>query len=193
MNNTVLLIATSAQGQKATSFQLAQELIEKLSPTDVITRDLSAGIPVVSTEWVEANLTPAEQRTDTHRAALALSDSLISEIQAADTLVITCPIYNFGLSSALKAWVDQICRAGITFQYTENGPVGLLEGKRAYIVITSGGVPVGSAVDFASPHLQQILKFIGISDIKIIAADQQMTTQDAIERASAQIRDMVEA
>lgn len=187
MTEHVLLIATSAQGQNATSFQLASQLIDALQPERITTRDLSDGLPTVSKSWVAANLTAEDDRTAEQRAQLALSDTLIAEIQAADTLVITCPIYNFGVSSALKAWIDQICRAGITFKYTENGPVGLLSGKRAYIVLTSGGVPAGSPVDFASPHLKQVLNFIGIDDVESIVADQQMTTSDALARAEDQI------
>ena len=112
-------------------------------------------------------------------------------MQAADTLVITCPIYNFGVSSALKAWIDQICRAGQTFNYTESGPVGLLSGKRAYIIVTSGGVPVGSAVDFASPHLTQVLRFIGIEAIQVIAADQQVMDDQSVARAEDTIRALI--
>ncbi len=187
MTQHALLIATSAQGESASSFQLATRLIDELRPNQITTRDLSEGVPTVSKSWVTANLTAEDDRSADQRAQLALSDTLIGEIQAADTLVITCPIYNFGVSSALKAWIDQICRAGITFKYTENGPVGLLSGKRAYIVVTSGGVPFGSAVDFASPHLKQVLNFIGITDIECIVADQQMTTTDALARAEDQI------
>lgn len=188
MTQHALLIATSAQGESASSFQLATRLIDELQPIKLTTRDLSSGIPTVSQSWVTANLTAEDERTADQRAQLDLSDTLIGEIQAADTLVITCPIYNFGVSSALKAWIDQICRAGITFKYTENGPVGLLSGKRAYIIVTSGGVPVGSPMDFASPHLKQVLNFIGITDIECIVADQQMTTSDALARAEDQIK-----
>ena len=87
--------------------------------------------------------------------------------------------------------MDQICRAGITFRYTDQGPVGLLKGKRAILVVTSGGVPVNSAVDFATPHLTQTLHFIGIQDVQVIAADQQLTTADALARAEAQIQALV--
>jgi FMN-dependent NADH-azoreductase len=146
---------------------------------------------VVDQAWLRANFTAEDARSDADRHALALSDTLIAELKSADTVVITCPIYNFGLSSALKAWVDQVCRAGITFRYTEAGPVGLLEGKRAILVVTSGGVPVNSAVDFATPHLTQVLRFIGISDVQVVAADQQLTTTDAIHRAEAQIQTLV--
>jgi FMN-dependent NADH-azoreductase len=101
--------------------------------------------------------------------------------------VIAAPIYNFGVPSALKAWVDYVCRAGLTFNYTETGPVGLLSGKRAILAITSGGVPVDSPVDFATPHLRQVLNFIGISEIQTVRADQQVTTADFMDRANSDL------
>lgn len=191
MTHTVLFVATSAQGKDASSYQLAQQVLAQLPAHTLITRDLSQGMPSVDQAWVRANFTAEDSRSAADRQALALSDTLIAELQTADTVVITCPIYNFGLSSALKAWVDQVCRAGITFRYTEAGPVGLLDGKRAIIVVTSGGVPVNSAVDFATPHLTQVLRFIGITEVQVVAADQQLTTADAMHRAEAQIQSLV--
>jgi FMN-dependent NADH-azoreductase len=191
MTHTVLCVATSAQGTDASSYKLAQQVLQQLPAHTLVTRDLSQGLPVVDQAWFRANFTADEARTEADRDALALSDQLIAELQAADTVVITCPIYNFGISSALTACVDQICRAGITFRYTEQGPVGLLNGKRAILVVTSGGVPVNSAVDFATPHLTQTLHFIGIQDVQVIAADQQLTTADALARAEAQIQALV--
>ncbi|MEL6531300.1 MAG: NAD(P)H-dependent oxidoreductase, partial [Pseudomonadota bacterium] len=96
---------------------------------------------------------------------------LIAELQAADTIVISTPIYNFGVPAVLKAWADLVARAGTTFKYTENGPVGLLEGKKAYIAAASGGTPVGSDMDFMTSWLTFFLGFIGIKDVEIIAAD----------------------
>jgi FMN-dependent NADH-azoreductase len=141
---------------------------------NVITRDLSDGLPFVSEEWVGANFTPAEDRTDAQRGVLATSDALIEELQAADEVVIGLPIYNFGMPAVLKAWIDQIARARVTFRYTENGPVGLLEGKPATIILASGGTEAGSAIDFALPHLKHILGFIGIHDVTVFSADQAM-------------------
>lgn len=191
MTDHALLIIASAQGQEATSTKLARALLDGLNPSTVTTRDLSAGMASINQAWVKANFTAEAERSAAQRDTLALSESLIAEVQAADTLVITCPIYNFGVSSALKAWIDQICRAGQTFNYTESGPVGLLSGKRAYIIVTSGGVPVGSAVDFASPHLTQVLRFIGIEAIQVIAADQQVMDDQSVARAEDTIRALI--
>jgi len=97
---------------------------------------------------------------------------LVEELKAADTIVIGAPIYNFNIPAALKAWIDLIARARLTFKYGENGPVGLLKNKKAYIVMASGGVPIGSAMDFASGYLQHVLAFVGITDVTIIDASQ---------------------
>jgi len=137
---------------------------------------------------VTANFAEQSSRTNEQKTRLTLSDELINEITWADILIIASPIYNFSVPSALKSWIDQICRAGLTFNYTETGPVGLLRDKRAVLTITSGGVPVDSSVDFATPYLRQVLNFIGIEDIQTVGADQQVTTTDFMERAAEDIR-----
>src|SRR5690606_7995661 len=112
---------------------------------------------------------------------------LIGEIEAADTIIITAPIYNFSIPASLKAWIDQVARARRTFRYTEVGSEGLLKGKRVYIVFVSGGVPLGSEVDFASAYLRHILGFIGISDVEFIAADGHQKDRGAMARAATAI------
>lgn len=104
--------------------------------------------------------------------------------------MIASPIYNFSVPSALKAWIDQVCRAGLTFNYTENGPIGLLSEKRAILVISSGGVPVDLAVDFVTPYLRQVLNFVGTSDIQTVKVDQQITTSNFMERATQDIANL---
>ena len=142
------------------------------SGASVTTRDLSANdLPFVSEARFGANLTPAADRTPEQAELAAIADELIAELQAADTIVIASPIYNFGVPATLKAWADLVARAGTTFKYTETGPVGLLEGKKAYIAIASGGTPVGSDFDFMSPWLTFFLGFLGIKDVEIVAAD----------------------
>lgn len=140
----------------------------------VTRRDLADGISLLDNAWIGANFTDPATRTDADRAALAESEALVGEVKAADVLVIGVPIYNFGVPAAMKAWIDQICRARETFQYTENGPVGLLEGKRAIVVIASGGTAADSAIDFATPYMRHVLRFIGITDVDVIAADSLM-------------------
>ncbi|MEM1088171.1 MAG: NAD(P)H-dependent oxidoreductase [Pseudomonadota bacterium] len=177
MANHILHINSSARTDGSHSRDLSAKLVKRLSnhTTTVTHRDVGTHPPAIVTEdWVNANFTPADDRTDAQKRTLALSDELIAEIEAADTLVLAVPIYNFGVPAAFKAWIDQIARAGKTFKYTENGPVGLLEGKNAYVVITSGGTESGSAIDYTTPYVKHVLGFIGISDVDVIAADQLM-------------------
>ncbi|MEM7710261.1 MAG: NAD(P)H-dependent oxidoreductase [Pseudomonadota bacterium] len=183
----ILRIDASARHENSVSRGLADRLIARLEG-EVTTRDVGGDpLPHVTGTWAAATFTPPAERTDDHKAALALSDDLVAEIQAADILVISTPIYNFGVPAALKAWADQVARVGVTFEYTENGPKGLLEGKRAIVAVSSGGTKVGSDIDFATPWLLFFLGFIGIEDVEIVAADALMGDPDAVTRAEAEI------
>lgn len=187
MTQTILQIDASARTTGSTSRQLTASIVETLGG-EVIRRDLTTPIPQIDETWVNANFTPADQRSDAQKKALALSDALVAEIKAADVIVIGVPVYNFGVPAALKAWIDQIARAGLTFQYTENGPEGLLEGKRAVIALATGGTEVGSDIDFASGYMRHIMGFIGITDVEIVAADRLMAdAEKAMADATAQI------
>lgn len=184
MTKTVLRIDTSARKTGSISRQLTDAIIERLSPENTISRDLANALPQIDETWVGANFTPKDQRTDEQSEALKLSDTLIEELRNAETIIIGLPIYNFGVPTALKAWIDLVARAGETFRYTEAGPEGLLEGKKAYIAMASGGVPLGSPVDYATTYLKQVLNFIGISEIEIIAADGMATDVENKLRAA---------
>lgn len=187
MTKTILHIDASARHTGSTTRDLTARIVEKFGGT-VIRRDLSDALPQINETWVNANFTPADQRSEAQKQALALSDTLIAEIKAADVLVIGAPIYNFGVPTALKAWIDMIARAGVTFTYTENGPKGLLEGKRAVIALATGGTPVGSDIDFASGYLRHVMGFIGITDVDIVAADRVMAdSEQALAKAHAGI------
>ena len=182
-----LLIQSSARTDGSTTRTLARTLAEKLGG-EVTTRDLTTALPQLDEAWIGANFTPDEDRTDTQRATLAQSDTLIAELQSADTLVIGLPIYNFGIPASLKAWIDLVARARVTFEYTPDGPRGLLTGKKAYIVVASGGTEALGDIDFATPHLRHVLGFLGISDVEVIAADRQMVVGEAaVTNALAQI------
>lgn len=181
MARNILQIDASARQAGSVSRELTQHLVDALSGagTQVTQRDIGTSpLPLITETWVGANFTPEEDRSDSQKQVLELSDALISEIEAADTLVLGVPIYNFGVPAAFKAWVDMIARARKTFKYTETGPVGLLEGKKAYVVIASGGTQSGSEIDFATPYVRHVLGFVGIHDVTIIAADQLMATGD---------------
>ena len=171
MTHTVLNIQASARHDGSVTRQLSDKILTEIAADQTITRDLATGLPLLGAAWLAANFTLADDRTDVQRETLALSDSLITEIKQADTIVIGSPVYNFSVPAVLKAWIDQIARVGVTFKYTPDGPVGLLSGKRAIIVIASGGTPVGSDIDYASGYLKHIMGFIGITDVTIIAAD----------------------
>ena len=195
---TVRILEVSASGRRADSVsrKLSNELIEALETregaVEVVRRDLSNGIPLVDERWIQANFTPEEERTREQREVLSASDALVEELQDADVIVIGSPIYNFGVPAALKAWVDMIARARKTFRYTSTGPEGLLKGKKAYVVIASGGVPIDSPVDFATPYLRHALKFVGITDVDVIAADQlNRRADESIDEARIQIANLI--
>ncbi len=184
MSRTVLHIDASARTQNSITRELSAKVVDRLSPETVVRRDLAQPLPLISETWVNANFTPADDRDAVQRDVLSLSDTLVQELQDADTIVIGVPIYNFSVPAVLKAWIDQVARVGVTFQYTENGPKGLLEGKRAIIVVASGGTPVGSEIDFATGYLQHVLGFIGIHDIELVKADRTAVDLEAARAAA---------
>lgn len=191
MTNHVLRIDASARREGSVSRQLTERVIQHVAPDAKVTvRDLAQGLPLIDEAWVGANFTAKDERSAEQHETLALSDTLVAELKDADTIVIGLPIYNFGVPAAFKAWVDQVARAGVTFQYSEYGPKGLLEGKRAIIVVASGGTEAGSDIDFATGYVRHVLSFIGITDVEVVAADRLMldaeaTMQKAIEQVEA--------
>jgi FMN-dependent NADH-azoreductase len=186
---TILRIDSSARHDGSASRELASRLIDRMSgDKTVVRRDLADGVPLLSESTLAAMWTPAEQRTDVHHAELAVADQYIDELMTADAVVIGLPIYNFGPPAALKAWADLVARAGTTFRYTESGPEGLVPNKPVYVVVASGGVPVGSGMDQASPWLTTFLGFLGLTDVTVIAAEQlNVDPTTAIERARTRV------
>lgn len=192
----VLEIAASGRNEGSVSRMLSADVVaaleERHGSIELTRRELKDGVPLVDDAWINANFTPAEERSAAQRATLAESDALVAELKVADVVVIGAPIYNFGIPAALKAWVDMVARARLTFRYTENGPQGLLDGKKAYVVIASGGVPVDSPVDFATPYLRHALSFIGITDVDVIAADRLNSRSDeSIDAARVRIAELI--
>ncbi len=185
----ILHLSASIQGDQSISRQLGTKLVDGLIAKNgaaLTERDLSANdLPFVSADRFAANLAPAAERTPEQAELAAISDTLIAELQAADTIVISSPIYNFGVPATVKAWADLVARAGTTFKYTENGPVGLLEGKTAYIAVASGGTPAGGDFDFMTSWLKFFLGFLGISDVTVIAADGIMSQDGEAKIAAA--------
>jgi FMN-dependent NADH-azoreductase len=195
MTQHILRIDASARRTGSVSRDLADKIIDRIgADATVTTRDLADGMSLIDEAWVGANFTPEDDRTDEQREKLALSDTLVAEIKAADTLVIGLPIYNFGVPAALKAWVDQVARAGVTFRYSEYGPKGLLEGKRAIVAVASGGTEAGSDIDFASGYIRHVLGFIGITDVEFVTADRLMMDADGtMAKALAQVDELATA
>ncbi len=190
MSNILYITASIRSDADSISRGLGQRLVDGIAAktgASVTTRDLAANdLPFVSAERFGANLTPAADRTPEQADLAAIADTLIAELQAADTIVIASPIYNFGAPATLKAWADLVARAGTTFRYTETGPEGLLKGKKAYLAIASGGTPVGSDIDFMSRWLTFFLGFLGITDVEIVAADGIMGADGEAKIAAAQ-------
>ncbi len=187
MAKSILHIDASARRESSVTRDLSKDVVARLNG-DVVTRDLFDAPPHMNESWIGANFTPEADRTDAQKELLALSDTLIAEVKAADVLVIGVPVYNFGIPTNLKVWVDMICRAGMTFRYTEAGSEGLVTGKRAILVAATGGTPVGSEIDFATNYMRHILGFIGISDVEVVAADRlAVDAEGSIAEAKAQV------
>lgn len=190
----VLKIDASGRTEASVSRDMSDRIAQRLANGgEIVSRDLNDHLPFIDADWIGANFTPAENRTETQKQTLALSDSLIEELRAADTLVIGTPVYNFGIPATLKAWVDQIARAGVTFRYTENGPEGLLKGKKAVVAFASGGVPIGAAMDHVTPYLKTVLGFVGITDIEFLDADSLNARLDATPGAANEAAEPADA
>jgi len=173
---TLLQINSSVFSQGGQSSQLADHYVAaylKSNPgAKIVTRDLAADpVPHLGGATVGAFFTPADQRNDEQKAAIALSDELVAELQAADVLVIGAPMYNFNIPSVLKSYFDHVARAGLTFKYTEAGPVGLLTGKKAVVFSTRGGLYAGTPNDVETPFVRQFLGFLGITDVTFVYAE----------------------
>jgi FMN-dependent NADH-azoreductase len=171
----ILHIISSPRKGESYSIKLANGLIEKLQAANpgstVKVHDLaSKPFPHLEEAHLQSFFTPAEGRTPEQQEAVRHSDEAIAEIMAADTIVIGAPLYNFGIPSTLKAWVDHIARAGVTFRYTATGPEGLVKGKKVYVAMSSGGVyseGPSAAYDFVAPYLKAVLGFLGMTDVTV--------------------------
>ncbi len=196
----VLQINSSARvfenGQGSHSTRLANELVAQLLEREpaatLVLRDLARQPhPALDEATLQALFTPAEARSAEQAARVALDDALIAEIQAADVVVLGVPMYNFGVSAQLKNWIDAIARARVTFQYTANGPEGLLKGKKVYAVLTRGGFHRGTPADSQVPYLRTVLGFLGMSDIEFIFAEGLNMGPEAEAAALADARSQI--
>ena len=174
--NTLLQINASIHADHGQSSQLAtrfvQAFIRARPDWHVVLRDLASDtVPHLSAERFAAFLSTPQQRNAAQREVIAYSDALIAELKQADVIVLGLPMYNFGVPSQLKAYFDHIARAGETFRYTANGPVGLLQGKKAYVFAARGGLYAGTALDTQTNYVRDFLRFVGIEDIQFVYAE----------------------
>jgi len=172
----LLYVKSSIFGDQGQSSQLAQTLIDNWKSRnpdgEVVVRDLSAeAIPHLDGDRFGAFLAPAEARSAAQQAVVELSDRLIDEVRQADMLVVGVPMYNFGVPSQMKAWFDHLARAGVTFKYTDTGPVGLLEDKPVLLLATRGGLYRDAGVDYQIPFVSQFFAFIGLNDSRVVFAE----------------------
>lgn len=192
---SILRIDSSANTETSVTRGLTDRIIATLDDDNVTVRDLAIeALPQITHTWAVARTVSEDDRTDDQKAALQLSDTLIAEIMAADTLIIGAPVYNFSVPASLKAWIDLIARVGVTFRYTENGPVGLVEGKRVIVALASGGTPMGSDIDFASGYLRHVLGFMGMTNVTFVSADAlAKDAEGTMARAHTQIGNLSKA
>ena len=194
----ILQINSSARSTGANSTRLANAITERLTAilpdARVEVLDLArAPHPVLDEPALDALFTPAEQRTPQQAARVALDDALIAQTQSADVLVLGVPMYNFGVPVQLKAWIDAVARAGVTFRYTENGPVGLITGKKVYVALARGGLYRDSPADSQVPYLKNVLSFLGMTDIEFVYAEGLAMGQEAASRAFSEAHAQIDA
>jgi FMN-dependent NADH-azoreductase len=197
--SNILFVTSSPRRPGSYSNQVASALVEKLeatSPGAIVTaRDLAREpLPHIDDEFVAAIRGPAGPQTDAQREIARRSDALVDELLAADTVVIAAPMINFTIPTTLKSWIDYIARAGRTFSYSENGPKGLVSGKRVFLVVARGGVYGDKAqYDFQLPYLRHVLAFLGMTDVEVIDVEGTAFGPEAAERAVTAALARVEA
>ncbi|MES2580399.1 MAG: NAD(P)H-dependent oxidoreductase [Pseudomonadota bacterium] len=193
----ILQVNSSARAEGSHSTKLANALVERLSATQpqavVTVRDLGrTPHPMLDETALQALFTPAEQRSSEQAARVALDDALIAEIQSADVVVLGVPMYNFGVPAQLKSWIDAISRAQVTFRYTEQGPEGLLKGKKVYVVLTRGGLYRNTPTDTQTPYLKTLFGFLGMTDVQFMYAEGLAMGPEAEQAALASAQEQIE-
>jgi FMN-dependent NADH-azoreductase len=196
---TLLQINTSMFAENGQSSRLADQFVaawrEANPGASVKVRDLGADpVPHLTAQRFSAFLSKPEERNAEQQVVVDFSDALIEEIRSADVLVLGLPMYNFGIPSTLKAYFDHIARAGVTFRYTETGPVGLLGGRKVYVFAARGGAYEGTPLDTQTGYVRDFLRFIGIDDVEFVYAERlnmgEESKQTALAKAQAAIREL---
>ena len=174
---TLLQINASINNGNGQSSRLAKQFVaafhERRPDARIVVRDVAAADPVphLNAERFGAFITKSEERSAAQHAVVAYSDALIDELKQADVIVLGLPMYNFGVPSQLKAYFDHIARAGVTFKYTDKGPVGLLTGKKVYVFAARGGLYAGTPLDTQTSYVRDFLRFLGITDVEFVYAE----------------------
>lgn len=193
---TILQINSSLSAEQGMSSKLATRFVTSQLAREPgsrrILRDLARNpLPHLSAERFKAFTTPAAERTEAQRLEVAQSDALIAELRQADVIVLGLPMYNFGIPSSLKAYFDHVARAGETFRYTPQGPVGLLSGRKAYVFATRGGRYAGTPMDSQTDYIRQFLGFIGIDDVEFVYAEGLALGEEQREAALAEAGEQI--
>ena len=191
----ILTLNGSPKTEGSVSRDLIERFVDKWCAeytASVVARDVGATPPPHLDEaTIGAFYTPEDARSDDQQARIAFSDELVSELEAADVIVIGAPMHNFSLPSGLKAWIDHVARVGRTFKYTENGPEGLLTGKKVYVLTARGGNYSESspahAMDHQAPYLRTVLGFLGLDDVTFIHAQGVAGGEDGIRAAEVEV------
>jgi FMN-dependent NADH-azoreductase len=195
--SNLLYVTSSLFGAQSKSDRIGREFVQAFYEahpgTRIVTRDLNADpVPHLTGDALGA---PENAESPAQEKALVRVETLISELEAADTIVIAAPMYNFSIPSVLKAWIDHIARAGRTFRYTEKGPVGLLTGKKVFIVTARGGFYAGDGAmknyDFHEPYLRTVLGFLGLDTISFIYVEGQALGSEIAESGLKRARDAI--
>ena len=187
----ILLILGSPRDRASYSHQIGRRIVDDLKShypsAKVVVRNLAKEpLPDVGEAFVTGRVLAQDKRSAAEAEALALSDVLVAELMAADVLVLATPMHNFGISAAVKAWIDQIVRPGVTFSYSDKGPIGLVKDKKAVLVLARGGIYAEGPMkqyDFQEPYLRTVLGFIGITDIDVVRIEGVALGDDAVRNA----------
>lgn len=186
----VLILKSSILGGYSQSAQLIEHVSQHWAEqgADITVRDLAADpVPVLDGE-IAMGLQGGHELSERQQAALTLSNTLIQELKDHDVLVIAAPMYNFSIPTQLKNWIDLVARSGVSFTYTENGPQGLITGKRAVVITTRGGVHKGSPADHVVPYLKTVLGFIGIDDVETVYGEALSMGPEATEKGMSEAK-----
>jgi len=193
----ILQINSSARATQSHSTKLAGALVQRLVDANpqvsLKVRDVGREpLPALDETALAALFTPADQRTIEQAARVAHDDALIAEVQQADVLVLGVPMYNFGVPAPLKHWIDAIARAGVTFRYTDRGPVGLLQNKKVYVALTRGGLYRNTPADTQVPYLQTVFAFLGMTDIQFVYAEGLAMGPEAEQKGLASAQNQID-